>query len=30
MCERVEQLGGQFELASAPGQGATVSVTLPL
>jgi signal transduction histidine kinase len=30
MAERVEQLGGQFELASAPGQGTTVSVTLPL
>jgi two-component system, NarL family, sensor histidine kinase DegS len=30
MCQRVEQLGGQFELRSAPGQGATVTATLPL
>jgi signal transduction histidine kinase len=30
MCERVEQLGGQFELASAPGQGTTVTASLPL
>jgi signal transduction histidine kinase len=29
MRERVEQLGGIFELASAPGQGTTVLVLLP-
>ena len=30
MRERVEQLGGQFELRSAPGQGTTVTAVLPL
>jgi len=30
MCERVEQLGGQFELHSAPGQGTTVTTVVPL
>jgi two-component system sensor histidine kinase DegS len=30
MCERVEQLGGQFELTSAPGQGTAVTAALPL
>jgi signal transduction histidine kinase len=30
MGERVEQLGGQFELSSIPGQGTTVTATLPL
>ena len=30
MRERVEQLGGTFELESAPGQGTTLRATLPL
>lgn len=30
MCQRVEQLGGQFELRSAPGQGTIVTAALPL
>jgi signal transduction histidine kinase len=30
MCERVEQLGGEFELSSALGQGTTVTAALPL
>jgi signal transduction histidine kinase len=30
MCERVEQLGGQFEVQSAPGQGTTVTAIVPL
>jgi signal transduction histidine kinase len=30
MRERVEQLGGQFQLRSAPGQGTTVTARVPL
>ena len=30
MRERVEQLGGQFEVHSAPGQGTTVTTVVPL
>jgi two-component system sensor histidine kinase DegS len=30
MCERVEQLSGQFEVRSAPGQGTTVAAVVPL
>ncbi len=30
MEERVRQLGGQFEVRSAPGSGTTLRVTLPL
>jgi signal transduction histidine kinase len=30
MRERVEQLGGKFEVSSAPGQGTTVSAVVPL
>jgi two-component system sensor histidine kinase DegS len=30
MCERVEQVGGQFEVRSAPGQGTTVTAVVPL
>ena len=30
MCERVEQLGGQFEVRSAPSQGTTVTAAVPL
>jgi two-component system sensor histidine kinase DegS len=30
MRERVEQLGGQFEVRSAPGQGTTVTAAVPL
>ncbi len=30
MRERVEQLGGQFEVASAPGQGTTVKIQIPM
>jgi two-component system sensor histidine kinase DegS len=30
MCERVEQLGGQFEVRSAPGHGTTVAAVVPL
>ena len=30
MCERVEQLGGQFELVTTPGEGTTVTAALPL
>jgi signal transduction histidine kinase len=30
MAQRVEQLGGQFELSSVPGQGTMVSAMLPL
>ena len=30
MRERVEILGGSFDLQSAPGQGTTIRVTLPL
>jgi signal transduction histidine kinase len=30
MRERVEQLGGEFELQSAPGQGTTLSAWVPL
>ncbi len=30
MRERVELLGGQFEISSAPGYGATIRATLPL
>ena len=30
MRERTESLGGQFKLASAPGAGTTIDVTLPL
>jgi signal transduction histidine kinase len=30
MCERVEQLGGQFQVQSAPGQGTTVTTSVPL
>jgi signal transduction histidine kinase len=30
MCERVEQLGGHFELRSVPGQGTIVNAALPL
>jgi two-component system NarL family sensor kinase len=29
MTQRAESLGGTFEIAGAPGQGTTVSVTLP-
>jgi signal transduction histidine kinase len=29
MRERIEQLGGQFEIASVPGKGTTVRVSLP-
>jgi signal transduction histidine kinase len=30
MCERVEQLGGQFEVGSTPGEGTTVTAIVPL
>lgn len=30
MCERVEQLGGQFEVRSAPGQGTSLIAAVPL
>jgi signal transduction histidine kinase len=30
MAQRVEQLGGQFEVLSVPGQGTTVNAALPL
>jgi signal transduction histidine kinase len=30
MCERVEQLGGQFEVQSASGQGTTLTAAVPL
>lgn len=30
MRERVEQLGGRFEIESAPGQGTTVRAVIPL
>jgi len=30
MRERVEQLGGTFQLESSPGQGTTLRATLPL
>jgi signal transduction histidine kinase len=30
MQERVEQLGGQFEVRSTPGQGTTVTTIVPL
>jgi signal transduction histidine kinase len=30
MRERVEQLGGQFEVHSAPGQGTTVKIKVPI
>jgi signal transduction histidine kinase len=29
MRERVEQLGGQFEVESAPGRGTKLTITLP-
>jgi signal transduction histidine kinase len=30
MRERVRQLGGEFEIASAPGRGTTITVRVPL
>jgi signal transduction histidine kinase len=30
MRERVEQLGGQFEVRSAPGRGTSVTTIVPL
>ena len=30
MCERVEQVGGQFDVRSVPGQGTTVTAVVPL